>query len=665
MPRAGHVIAPQSRGATWRRTWPAAMLVLLVLVTYIPVLDADFITDDDVNVTANPTLYSATGLRDMWLVPTAAQQFYPITYSTFWIETRLWGRHPRGFHVVNVLIHATNAVLLWHVLKALRLPGSWFAAAIFAVHPVEVESVAWITERRNLLSMAFALGSLLCYVRFAPTEVSAGSAKTLGRGRWYAASLALFAAALLSKTAVVTLPAVILVIEWWRRGRLTRHDLALTAPYFALAFALGSVTLWLEKNHVGAQGSEFDLSFAERFLVAGRAIWFYAGKLLWPYPTMFFYPRWTMDPRVWWQWVFPAAALAVPAILWVTRKRIGRGPLAAVLIYVGVLMPTLGFLNVYFHTFSFVADHFQYHASPALFALAAAALTAVFVRLAPDAASVVPRNLFRVTAGAILIALGVLSFRAAGHFHDEETLYRDTLAKNPASWGGWSNLGMQLGEQGRYAEALDAMTHAIEIDPGKSRVQYNYAKLLLDRGERAGFGPDDLADAYAHFREAARLTPGWALPEVGMGLVLLRENRTDEAAQQLEHSLALEPENVDALLASGLLCSQRGATGDAQKFFARAVELDPQRPESHYGLGQVLAEQGNLRGAVEQLADAVRLRPDYPAAWSNRGAVHARLGDADAAVECFEQAARLEPNSPQAQENLAKVREWKRQLTRP
>jgi tetratricopeptide (TPR) repeat protein len=224
---------------------------------------------------------------------------------------------------------------------------------------------------------------------------------------------------------------------------------------------------------------------------------------------------------------------------------------------------------------------------------------------------------------------------------------------------------MQLGEQGRYAEALDAITHAIEIDPSKSRVQYNYAKLLLDRGERAGFGPDDLADAYAHFREAARLTPGWALPEVGMGLVLLREHRTLEAARQLEHSLALEPENIDALLAIGLLESQRGAPGEAQKFFARAVELDAQRPEAHYGLGQVLAEQGNLRGAVEQLAEAVRLRPVNAAAWSNRGALHARLGEVDAAVECFEQAARLEPDSPQAQENLAKVRQWQQQMTRP
>lgn len=208
-----------------------AGLVALVLVTYLPVLDAGFITDDDINVTVNPTLYSVAGLRDMWLVPASAQQYYPVTYSSFWLERRLWRLDPRGYHVTNVLCHAASVVLLWRLLLRLRVPGTWLAAAIFAVHPVEVESVAWVTERRNVLSLAMALGSIVCFLRFAPPDTDTNPQSTSGL-KWYAASLLLFAAALLSKTVVVTLPAVLLVIFWWQNGRLTARDVVRTAPFF-------------------------------------------------------------------------------------------------------------------------------------------------------------------------------------------------------------------------------------------------------------------------------------------------------------------------------------------------------------------------------------------------------------------------------------------------
>ena len=636
-------------------------LVLLVVVTYLPVLDASFITDDDINVTVNPTLYSAAGLRDMWFVPTSAQQYYPVTYSTFWLERRLWGLDPRGYHVTNVLCHAASVVLLWRLLVFLRVPGAWLAAALFAVHPVEVESVAWVTERRNVLSLALALGSILCFLRFAPPEPDAGQRPSSER-KWYAASLVLFAAALLSKTVVVTLPAVLLVIYWWRNGGLTARDVVRTAPFFALALALGSITLWLETNHVGAQGDEWSLTFAERILVAGRAIWFYAGKIVWPYPTLFFYPHWTIDPAAWWQWLYPLAAVVMPVIFWLARKKVGLGPLAGVLIYVGVLMPTLGFMNVYFHIFSFVADHFQYHASPALIALAASGAVTLCRRAGLDSpARPFAAALGRAAAAGLLLILGVLSFRAAGHYQNEETLYRYTIAKNPGSWCAWSNLGMALGEQGRFDEAVDDLRHALDLASEKARVQFNYAKLLIDRGERNGFRPGATAEALAHFRTAAELQPGWAMPEVGIGVALLRENRPDEAQEHLERGLALDPRNADALCALGLLFSERRDLPRAQQHFDRAVALAPELPEVHYGLGRMLAEQGELRPAAAEFAEAVRLRPDYAAAWNNRAVVHARLGEIDQAIACFREVIRLEPDSPAARENLDKALQWQRQ----
>lgn len=413
----------------------------------------------------------------------------------------------------------------------------------------------------------------------------------------------------------------------------------------------------------------------ERILVAGRATWFYAGKIAWPYPTLFFYPRWTIDASAWWQWLYPVGAVVVPIGLWLARKKIGRGPLAAVLIYVGVLMPTLGFLNVYFYIFSFVADHFQYHASPALIALEVAGAVTWFARFnasAPPAtelpaearapeARTVPRVIGCTAAAAWILTLAVLSFRVAGHYQNEETLYDYTVAKNPGSWSAWSNLGLALGEQGRFDEAIDDLKRAIEIAPGNARVQYNYAKLVIDRGEKNGFRPGDVAEALAHFREAVRLQPGWSPPEIGIGVALLRDNRADEAQGYLERGLALEPDNVDVLCALAVVMSERGNLVQAQQHFEHAVAVAPERPDIHYSFGQLLAKQDKLRPAAEEFAEAVRLRPDYVAAWNSRAIMYARLGEIDRTVDCFREVVRLQPDSAEARGNLDKALEWQRQ----
>ncbi len=334
------------------------------------------------------------------------------------------------------------------------MPGAWLAAALFAVHPVMVESVGWVTERKNMLSLPLALGALLCYLRFEPVdgpdERGADTTTSSGAARaWYALSLVLFLAALLSKTVVASLPAVILVIIWWKRGRIAPRDVARLLPFFVLGCALGLGTAWMEKHHVGAVGVEWDFSPVERVLIAGRAVWFYAAKLLWPYPLAFFYPRFTIDDHQPWQYLFPTAALLLIATLWGMRRRIGRGPLAAVLIFGGVLVPALGFVDVYPMRFSFVADHFQYHASIALLALVAAIAADVYARLSAH------RRPIALAAGmAVLTALAVLTYQRSQVFYDAERLYRDTIAKNPTGPTAYANLAVYLESVGKYAEAL-------------------------------------------------------------------------------------------------------------------------------------------------------------------------------------------------------------------
>ena len=330
----------------------AVLIVCCTFLAYLPALSGGLLWDDAAHVT-RPELRSLHGLWRIWSDLGATQQYYPLLHSAFWVEYKLWGDATLGYHLLNLLLHAAAAILVMLIMRRLGLPGAWLAALIFALHPVCVESVAWIAEQKNTLSTVFYLSAALLYLHFDQTR----------RRSQYFLALALFVMALLSKTVTDTLPAALLVVFWWRRGRIGwKRDVLPLLPWFALGAAAGIFTAWVERTLVGAEGPDFALTLVERFLVAGRAIWFYVGKLVWPANLMFFYPRWRVDSTEWWQYLFPLAALAALAgLCLLARKR--RGPLAGALIFAGTLFPALGFFNVYPFVYSYVADHFQYVAS--------------------------------------------------------------------------------------------------------------------------------------------------------------------------------------------------------------------------------------------------------------------------------------------------------------
>ncbi|MEJ2431379.1 MAG: hypothetical protein P8075_21060 [Deltaproteobacteria bacterium] len=317
------------------------LLLFLTLLAYVPAMQGGFIWDDDSYVTENQTLRSLEGLEKIWVQPNSTPQYYPLVFSSFWLEYKLWGLNPTGYHLVNILLHALSALLLYRLLVYLNVPGAWLAAAVFALHPVHVESVAWVAERKNVLSGFFYFSSAFCLFRFFGLAGEGAS----------------------------TLPAAMLLVLWWKRGSVKGRELAALAPFFALGLAMGLATAWLEKHHVGAMGSQWDLSLVESFLVAGHALWFYLGKLVWPRELIFNYPRWQVDASIWWQYLYPAGVVLVVVILWLYRKRLGRGPLVGVLFFCGTLFPALGFLDVYPFRYSYVADHFQYLASVGLIVL--------------------------------------------------------------------------------------------------------------------------------------------------------------------------------------------------------------------------------------------------------------------------------------------------------
>jgi len=334
----------------------AVLLVGMVLAAYGPALRAGFIWDDDDYVTENPLLHTPDGFERIWLSMDAPSQYFPLVYSTFRIEYGLWGLDPFGYHLINVLFHAASALLLWLLLRRLDISGAWFAAAVFALHPVHVESVAWITERKNVMSLFFSLASLLAWLRF--IEPRGGSWR-----RYYAVSLVFYALALSSKAMACTLPAAQLLLLWLRGHPIDWRRIAQVMPFFALGVALGGVITYWERHHVGTVGERFSSSFIEAFLIATRAIWFYLGKLLWPTQLTFSYPKFAIDPSQPLQYSWAIAGAVLLWILWRWRSAIGRAPLAAAIFFVASLSPLLGFIPLFTFWYTYVADHYQYVAS--------------------------------------------------------------------------------------------------------------------------------------------------------------------------------------------------------------------------------------------------------------------------------------------------------------
>lgn len=504
-----------------------ALLVALVLTAYIPALRAGFIWDDDRYVTANPALRDLHGLAALWTRLDVAPQFYPLLHTALWMEHALFGLAPRGYHVVSVLFHAGSAILLWRILELLEVPGAWLAAAVFGVHPVHVESVAWISEQKNTLSGLFYLASALAFLAW--TEE--GHRGRLGP----IAAAALFLAALLSKTVTSTLPLALGIVLWWKHGRIGKRELAWLAPMLAAGSALGALTRHLEMTQVGAAGRDWALTFAERGALAGRIVWFYLGKLVWPNPLIFIYPRWALDasPRA---WIGTIAVVALAAALWAFRGQIGRGPIAGLAFFVVTLIPALGFFDVYPMRYSFVADHFQYLASIGPIALLSAGAVLGAARLAARRAWA--RRAAPALAAVVVLALGGRTLARCPAYADQETLWRCTLAANDGAWIAHNDLAILLAEQGKNDEAASHFERVLALRPEHTGALANLGYLQELMGQD-GEAAETLA-------RAAAARPGDADARVHLARVLLRLGRRGEAIPPLEEALRLRPSDAEA-----------------------------------------------------------------------------------------------------------------------
>jgi len=615
----------------WGRGWlKGLLLVAAVFLAYQPVWHAGFIWDDEAHVT-RPELRSLDGLARIWMQLGATQQYYPLVHSLFWVEHRLWDDSTWGYHLVNILLHAFAALLLAKILQQLKIPGAWLAAAIFALHPIQVESVAWISELKNTLSGVFYFGAVLAYLEFD---------RNRSRGKW-ALALGLFVLGLMSKSVIATLPAALLVVFWWQRGKLSwKQDMWPLIPFFVAGIGAGLFTAWVERKYIiGAEGSEFNFSIIERFLIAGRVTWFYLGKLFWPVNLVFVYPRWQVSPTVWWQYLYPEAALLLlGALCWQPRR--WRGPLAGLLFFGGTLFPALGFFNVYPFLYSFVADHFQYLAGTGPIALAAGGIT-VALRFCGKG----KRFLKPVLCGVLLLTLGVLTWRQCGMYANVETLWRTTIARNPNSFLARDNLGNIFLQNGRLDEAMEQFQKAREIQPRDALTHNNLGNALLRKGR--------MDEAMEHFQKAIDIQPGFAQAHNNLGIVLFQKGQVDEAIAHFQKALAIQPNNEEIYNNFGNALLRTGEVDGAIRCFQKAVEIAPDFAGAQENLGMILFQKGQVDEAIVHYQKAVAIQPVNAEFQYNLGYALFLKGEARGAIAHYQRSLDLQPQNAIACKNLA------------
>lgn len=605
-------------------------LALIAIVVHLPGISGESLPDDDRYISDNHLLTSWSGLKSIWLDPSALDQYYPLTFTSFWLEQKLWGTNLAGYHVVNILLHAAGTLLLYALLGRLAIPGAWLAACLFAVHPVNVASVGWVAERKNVLSGALMFASLLCWVRLFMEDRTHPAWR-----RWgcYAPALGLFCLALLSKTATCTLPVVVLILIWWRTGRAAVRELLALIPAFIAAAAMGVVTIWAEATSSGAADAAFDFTVSERVLIAGRALWFYLGLMVWPFKAVMVHPRWQIDAGAWQQWLYPATFVAVILVAWLARRRTGRSPLAAILLFAVVLSPTLGLASFSYMQHSFVADHFVYLAGVIPIVVCASALAFGASRLSGK------RGLASwVAAGVVVAALAGMTWKRSKVFADPRRLWDDTIARNPNSAMAYNCRGVVHNDEGNLDQALSDYSKATALDPEDPLPYHNRANILVKM--------DNYAAAIAEYTKAVGILTGaddlWeSKVRRARAIAYTKAGDLQGAIGDYSRLTELDPDSadvyVDRAAAFGRLGRYKLAIADCD----RAIELSPENYRAFWVRAGAYQGKGNLDRCLADFDRVVTLGGATAIIYNNRATILMSMGRYEEAVSDFRKAMEL------------------------
>jgi tetratricopeptide (TPR) repeat protein len=576
---------------------PLLGLPALVLACYISGINNTYVHWDDVYFIAdNPALHDPAGLATIW-TPNAdpVRKFYPLTYTLYWLGFRLWGALPVGYLALNVALHATASVLLFTLARRLGLgpAAAWLAAGVFATHPMHVVSVAWLASTKNVLSAALALAALNTYVAFRQTA----------RPRHYGAFVAFMLAALLSKSAVITLVASLALLDWLVLGKRGIRPLLALVPAVVAAAVLAGVT-------ASEEWSEGSKTYAEpwplRPLHAAWALLLYLREFFWPLELRVLYPKW--DIALTWPWLTPPAiiVIAVALLAW-QRRRVGGLPLWCLAHFAVSLAPVIGLLEFGYLRYAPVSDHFIYLASVGLALLAGIGLERL--RAARPELGAVLKGL----GAACVLGLAALTFLRVPAYRDDVTFWSRAAADSPASREAREALARRLTVRQQFARAL-------EIWPA----------LVADAPDDSGL-------------------------RVAYGAALVGAQRVSHAIEQFSAAARLDPNNFDAHLNLGNVLMQRGRTAAALPHLHDALAAAPERWEAHALLAEAHAQLGNLAEAVTQTREVARLRPREIQPLMAMARLARAAGQPATAIEACREVLRRSPGSAEAECALAFV----------
>jgi tetratricopeptide (TPR) repeat protein len=726
----------QAPPSWFRRDWLwGLILILFVMVAYTPIWHAGFIWDDDAMLTANPCIVGPLGLKGIWT--TKAADICPWVLTTFWVEHALWGLAPLPYHLVNVLMHGACAVLLWRVLRSLRVEGAWLGAALWALHPVAVESVAWITEMKNTESALFFLLSVLFFVKWLKTggsdhlrSSSYGASADRARSRhsgataeiriyrasayeirpyWaYILSLLFAALAMASKSSTVILPVVLCLCAWWLEGRWHWRNLVSVVPIFLMSVAASALSLWTQGLQLAmAPDPQWVRPWSQRLAAAGDAVWFYLGKLLWPDPLITIYPRWRIDAANWVSYLPLLAVILLFSILWFNRRSGVTGLRAcffAFAYFLTALSPVLGLIDNSIFRYSLVFDHLQYLASIGPLALVGAGLTWTWekgigvseyrrvgvgdgtskdkiltqmepplrgsrtpnkeslrgllckfflvpsIHTANQLRILVSKNLWlrQALCTGLLLILGIATWQRTRAYENQETLWNDTLAKNPDCGVGYANLGFAFFQKGQADEAVKQFQKALEINPN-DRDAHTDLGMVLD-------GIGRLDEAIAQYQKALKIDPNNVEAHNNLGNTLFRKGQLGEAIAQYQMAVKINPENAEAQGNLGAALFQNGQFDEAMAQYQKSLEINPNYAEAHNNLGNALLQSGQLDRAIEEFQKAIEINPKFAQAHGNLGLAFFRLGQLEDAITECQKALRLDPSLESIRDTFAKAK---------
>jgi tetratricopeptide (TPR) repeat protein len=604
----------------------AGVILLAGIWIYFPALRGGWLWDDPTEISQNAWLHDPAGLARAWS-STGQMDYFPVKSTVQWVLWHLWGDQTLGYHLVSLSLHLLSGLLLWKVLAKLGVRLAWLGGLLFVIHPLAVESVAWISELKNTLSLALLLLAALAYLAFDAEGAPRGGSRVSVS---YSLSALGFLAAMLSKSTVVMFPCVLLVHAWWRRGRIARRDVLASLPFFAISLVLGMATLWFQHHRaMPGAASPAAVGALSRLAAAGMAVGFYFWKALFPHGFLPIYPRWAIDPPSCAQVLPGLAVAAVLGWLWTQRATWGRPALLGLGWFLLNLLPVLGLIPMAYQRISGVADHFAYLPLAGLAGLAAAGLSRWYRSSEPGWAR------GWLVAGTVLIAAGLAleSHAYAAVFRSEETLWTYTLRRNPDAWVAASGLGKVRLDEGRLTEAVADFRRAAAIEPDSAEVQANLGDALFRLGDRA--------EAMVHFQAALRLDPGFAGAHYNLGSALLQAGQPVAAANQFAAALRINPAYAAAQNNLGLALARLGRPAEAVPHYQEALRLKPDFPEALLNLGNAYFNAGRMEAAIAHYQAALRIDPRYAAAHHNLGFALQRVGRGEEAQAQFAEAARL------------------------